>query len=137
VAKIGSAPQGAPGSAALTTTLEVARLPVDATYTLGVGVQLNGKISLDERRARLICRLMWQDPTLRLEALRTISEQDEYRIRARQKWLRHSRSDFDQAVALGVKKGWLVKRSEGPQLTDKGVRIAKRTRVGTQRTRLA
>jgi hypothetical protein len=98
---------------------------------------LNGKLSLGERRARLICKLMWRDPTLRPEALRSISEREEYRIRARYKSLRHSRSDFDQAVALGVKKGWLVKRSEGPQLTDKGVGIAKRTRVGTQRTRLA
>jgi hypothetical protein len=80
---------------------------------------------------------MWQDPTLRLEALRSISEQDEYRIRARDKSLKHFRSYFDQAVALGVKKGWLVQRAEGPHLTDKGVDIAKRTRVGTQRTRLS
>jgi hypothetical protein len=79
---------------------------------------------------------MRQDPTLRLETLRSISEQDEYRIRARHRWLRHSRSDFDQAVALGIEKGWLVQCSEGPQLTDKGLDIARRTRVGTHRTRL-
>jgi hypothetical protein len=65
-----------------------------------------------------------------------ISEQDEYRIRARHRSLRHSRSDFDQAVALGREKGWLVQCSEGPQLTDKGLDIARRTRVGTHRTSL-
>ena len=122
------------GRAALATILQ-ARF--DATYIHDVGDQLNSKINLNERRARLMCKLMWQDPTLRLEALRSISEQDEYRIRARDKSLKHFCSYFDQAVALGVKKGWLVQRAEGPHLTDKGVDIAKRTRVGTQRTRLS
>jgi len=89
-----------------------------------------------ERRARVICKLLWRDRTLTLEALRALSRQDQSRSGARHQRLRRANGDFDQAVAIGIEMGWLLQTADGPQLTKVGMDIAKRTRAGGHRSRL-
>lgn len=95
------------------------------------------EITPNERRARVICKLLWQDRTLRLETLRSLSGQEQSRASG----VRHSRlgrtgGDFDQAVAIGIEMGWLIQGPEGLELTAAGVDIARRTRAGVRRSRL-
>jgi hypothetical protein len=89
-----------------------------------------------ERRARVICKLLWRDRTLTLEALRALSRQDQSRSGARHQRLRRANGDFDQAVAIGIEMGWLLQTADGLQLTKVGMDIAKRTRAGGHRSRL-
>lgn len=92
----------------------------------------------NDRRARVICKLLGRNPALGLDALRELSTPSRFgsRTNGRRRFLRAAaRADFDQSLALAISRGWLVEARIGLVLTVRGKEIAIRTRAGPHRSR--
>jgi hypothetical protein len=92
----------------------------------------------NERLARVICKLLGQNPCLDIDALRERSAppwSGSYTQRRREYRRAAASADFDQSLASAISQGWLSKGEAGLVLTGKGKEIAARTRAGMHRSR--
>ena len=98
------------------------------------------EITPAERRARVICKLLGQDPALSIDKLRQLSTPDLSRpYTQRRRMIRRlsAPDEFEKALELAIGTGWL-EQGEGKKLvlTAEGRVVGLRTRAGMHRSRL-
>ena len=97
------------------------------------------EIAPAERRARVICKLLGQNPELGIDKLRVQSMPDlsgAYTQRRRELRRLSTPNEFESAIALAVGKGWVTQTQyKRLVLTAEGREIGLRTRAGMHRSR--
>lgn len=95
------------------------------------------KVAPLERRARIICKLLSRHRALTVDTLRVVTEPDQSQAFTRGGRRRRlaAPTEFDQAMALAVERGWLREGHSGVFLTATGDVIGRRTRAGSHRCR--
>lgn len=93
-----------------------------------------------ERLARQCCKTLAQsgarlDVHRLLEAV--VPEQRRYRSKAWSRRLRATDRDLEAALTLAIERSWLRRNGEAVELTEEGEAMARRSRTGAHRLRLA